>query len=88
MPQITIYVTSVCPYCHMALQLLASKNIPASAIDQIVLDDQPEARAALATRTGRRTVPQIFIGEYHVGGFDDLAALNRRGELDQLLLAA
>ena len=54
-------------------------------IDKIVLDDQPEARAALATRTGRRTVPQIFIGDYHVGGFDDLAALNRSGELDRLL---
>ncbi len=85
MPRITLYVTSVCPYCHSALQLLASKHVPIDTIDKIVLDDQPEARAALATRTGRRTVPQIFIGDYHVGGFDDLAALNRSGELDRLL---
>lgn len=83
MPQITMYSTAVCPYCVNAERLLTSKGV--TDIQKIRVDLEPERRAEMMARTGRRTVPQIFIGERHVGGFDDLAALDRAGELDPLL---
>lgn len=83
MPPITMYSTGVCPYCVRAEQLLASKG--ATAIDKIRVDLDPARRAEMMERTGRRTVPQIYIGAVHVGGFDDLVALDRAGGLDPLL---
>jgi glutaredoxin 3 len=85
MPKITMYSTGVCPYCQMAERLLRSKGV--SAIDKIRVDLEPERRAEMMDKTGRRTVPQIYIGEKHVGGFDDLSALDRAGQLDALLAA-
>ncbi len=83
MPKITMYSTAVCPYCINAERLLNSKGI--TDIEKIRIDMEPERRAEMMERTGRRTVPQIFIGDRHVGGFDDLYALDRAGELDPLL---
>ncbi|WP_026182658.1 glutaredoxin 3 [Leeia oryzae] len=83
MPHITMYTTAVCPYCIMAKRLLASKGI--SDIEEVRVDTDPARREEMMTRTQRRTVPQIYIGEVHVGGFDDLAALDRAGQLDPLL---
>lgn len=83
MPQITLYSTAYCPYCDMAKNLLRQKGV--TEIDEIRIDTDPTQREAMMARTGRRTVPQIYIGETHVGGFDDLAALNRDGRLDALL---
>jgi glutaredoxin 3 len=83
MPKITMYSTAVCPYCINAERLLHSKGI--KDIEKIRIDMEPERRAEMMERTGRRTVPQIFIGDRHVGGFDDLYALDRAGELDPLL---
>ena len=83
MADITMYTTAVCPYCMRAEQLLRSKGV--SDINFIRVDLEPELREQMMTRTGRRTVPQIYIGETHVGGFDDLAALDRAGGLDPLL---
>jgi glutaredoxin 3 len=80
-----MYSTGVCPFCQMAERLLRSKGV--SAIDKIRVDLEPERRAEMMERTGRRTVPQIYIGERHVGGFDDLSALDRAGQLDELLAA-
>jgi glutaredoxin 3 len=85
MPKITMYSTGVCPYCQMAERLLRSKGV--SAIDKIRVDLEPERRTEMMEKTGRRTVPQIYIGERHVGGFDDLSALDRAGQLDELLAA-
>ncbi len=85
MARVLMYLTGVCPYCHMAERLLASKGV--AAIDKVRVDLEPERRAEMMERTGRRTVPQIYIGETHVGGYDDLAALDRAGELDALLAA-
>ena len=82
MANIEIYTTPTCPYCHAAKALLAEKG--AGYTEIIVLD--PELREAMTQRAnGRRTVPQIFIGETHVGGYDDMAALDRAGGLDPLL---
>jgi len=82
MATIEIYTTPTCPYCHAAKALLADKGAEYTEIT--VLD--PELRAAMTERAhGRRTVPQIFIGETHVGGYDDMAALDREGGLDPLL---
>lgn len=82
MAKIEIYTTPTCPYCHAAKALLADKGADYLEID--VLD--PAKREAMTQRAhGRRTVPQIFIGETHVGGYDDIAALDRRGGLDDLL---
>jgi glutaredoxin 3 len=78
-----MYTTAVCPYCLRAEALLARKGV--SAIEKIRVDLEPARRAEMMERTGRRTVPQIFIDERHIGGFDDLAALDREGELDRLL---
>ena len=84
MAKIEIYTTPTCPYCHAAKSLLAEKGADYTEIT--VLD--PDLRAAMTQRAhGRRTVPQIFIGETHVGGYDDMAALDRQGGLDSLLNA-
>ena len=85
MAHILMYSTRVCPYCVRAEQLLAKKGITPDQIEKIRVDDHPEQRAEMMRITGRRTVPQIFIGDRHVGGFDDLAALDAAGELDPLL---
>jgi len=85
MPRITMYSTGVCPYCQMAERLLRSKGI--SAIDKVRVDLEPERRVEMMEKTGRRTVPQIYIGETHVGGYEELAALDRAGSLDVLLRA-
>jgi len=77
-----MYTTSWCGYCERARQLLQRKNVPFEDID---VDARPEARAEMMTRSGRRTVPQIFIGETHVGGSDDLHDLEASGGLDSLL---
>lgn len=83
MPHILMYSTSTCPYCTRAEQLLQRKGI--TEIEKIRVDLAPERREEMMNRTGRRTVPQIYIDDRHVGGFDDLAALDRSGELDTLL---
>ena len=80
-----MYSTGVCPYCNMAERLLKAKGI--DEIEKIRIDLDPEQRAVMMKKTGRRTVPQIYIGEIHVGGFDDLSALDREGKLDPLLQA-
>jgi len=81
-PAVVMYTTSWCPYCERARQLLGRKNI---SIDEIDIESAPEKRAEMHNRSGRRTVPQIFIGDHHVGGSDDLLALEDAGELDGLL---
>lgn len=78
-----MYSTAVCPYCQMAERLLASKGVV--SIDKIRIDLDAAKRNEMMERTGRRTVPQIYIGEKHIGGFDDLSALDRAGGLDALL---
>lgn len=80
---VTMYSTGVCPYCVMAERLLKAKGI--EDIQKIRVDLDPQQRALMMEKTGRRTVPQIYIGETHVGGFDDLNALERAGKLDALL---
>lgn len=85
MVSITMYSTGVCPYCVRAEQFLASKG--ATAIEKVRVDLDPARRAEMMERTGRRTVPQIFIGSVHVGGYDDLVALDRSGGLEPLLAA-
>lgn len=77
-----IYLTGWCPYCARALNLLQTKGIELECID---IEERPEARAEMIARSGRRSVPQIFIGETHVGGCDDLYALEAKGGLDPLL---
>ena len=84
MPTIRMYSTAVCPYCQRAEMLLKSKGV--AEIEKIRVDLDPARRDEMMQKTGRRTVPQIYIGEVHVGGFDDLAALDRAGKLDALLL--
>ena len=79
---VVMYATGWCPYCHMAERLLQSKGV---SFEKIRVDLEPQRRAEMMERTKRRTVPQIYIGEHHVGGYDDLAALDRAGELDALL---
>ncbi len=83
MAKVTMYTTGVCPFCRMAERLLESKGV--SSIDQVRIDLEPEKRAEMMKKTGRRTVPQIYIGDTHVGGFDDLAALDHAGKLDEML---
>lgn len=80
---VVVYVTAVCPYCTMAERLLKSKGI--TEIEKIRVDLDPLVREAMMQKTGRRTVPQIYIGDVHVGGFDDLSALDKAGKLDNLL---
>ncbi len=79
-----MYCTEACPYCHMAIRLLERKGV---AIDKIRVDEQPGRRAEMVQRSGRTTVPQIFIGQTHVGGYTDLARLEAAGDLDGLLTA-
>lgn len=83
MQKVLMYSTGVCPYCVRAEQLLTRKGV--AAIEKIRVDLQPERRVEMMERTGRRTVPQIYIGETHVGGFDDLYALELDGKLEPLL---
>jgi glutaredoxin 3 len=83
MQPVKMYTTAVCPYCIRAKQILKSKGV--EAIEEIRVDMQPEERMKMMEITGRRTVPQIFIGDTHVGGCDDLVALDGRGGLVPLL---
>jgi glutaredoxin 3 len=80
-----MYSTGVCPYCQMAERLLTSKGV--ATIEKIRIDLEPAKREEMMQRTQRRTVPQIYIGEVYVGGFDDLAALDKAGGLSPLLNA-
>ena len=82
---VRMYTTQTCPYCHRAKALLKQRGV--TAIDEIGIDFDPAARAQMVAITGRRTVPQIFIGQTHVGGCDDLVALDQRGGLLPLLQA-
>ena len=84
MANITMYVTASCPYCHNAERLLLSKGVEHIHIFRIDLD--PDLRVAMMEKSGRRTVPQIYINERHIGGFDDQRALDLAGELDDLLV--
>lgn len=81
--RVLMYSTSVCPYCQRAEALLRSRGV--TEIEKIRVDLEPQRREEMISRTGRRTVPQIYIGETHVGGFDDLSALDRAGGLAALL---
>ena len=83
MPRVTMYATGWCPYCLRAEALLRSKGV--TEIEKIRVDLEPERRNEMIARTGRRTVPQIYIGETHVGGCDELHALDRAGKLAPLL---
>jgi glutaredoxin 3 len=80
---VRMYLTGSCPYCLMAERLLRAKGV--TAIEKIRVDLEPARVREMIERTGRRTVPQIYIGATHVGGYDDLAALDEAGELDPLL---
>lgn len=82
-PPVVMYSTAVCPYCMRAEQLLHARGV--TEIEKIRIDLDPARRDEMITRTSRRTVPQIFIGATHVGGFDDLAALDQAGKLTSLL---
>lgn len=84
MANILMYTSAVCPYCMNAERLLASKGV--KEINKIRVDLQPEKRNEMIEKTGRRTVPQIFIDDRHIGGFDDLRALDLAGGLDPLLV--
>ncbi|MDE2347321.1 MAG: glutaredoxin 3 [Gammaproteobacteria bacterium] len=81
-PAITIYLAHWCPYCQRALELLREKKLAFTVID---VDQDPALRAEMVARSGRRTVPQIFFGERHLGGCDDLMAFDRSGEFDRLI---
>ena len=85
MQPVTIYTTGWCPYCHRALAVLKSAGV--TDLTEIRVDDVPEQKTRMIERSGRRTVPQIFIGETHVGGCDDLVALVRKDALGALLQA-
>ncbi|MDJ0657067.1 MAG: glutaredoxin 3 [Xanthomonadales bacterium] len=82
MSKILMYTTGYCPYCLAAKSLLVGKGV---SFDEIRVDQEPALRQEMEQRSQRRTVPQIFIGETHVGGFDELSGLERSGELDSLL---
>lgn len=84
MPVVRMYSTRVCPYCTRAERLLNRKGVE---VDKILIDHNPEEMRRMIKITGRRTVPQIFIGDRHVGGYDDLVDLDMEGELDPLLQA-
>ncbi len=85
MKKVIVYSGSYCPFCVRAKRLLQQKNVP---FEEILLDDQPEELIALREKTGHRTIPQIFIGDHFVGGFTELAELESKGLLDQLLSGA
>jgi len=82
---VTVYVSDWCPYCERAKGLLSQKNVVFSEIN---VEDEPKFREEMMARSKRRTVPQIFIGEKHIGGCDDLFELDRSGELDRLIQGA
>ncbi len=84
--RVLMYSTGVCPYCIMAEKLLTAKGV--ESIEKIRVDLEPQQRLDMMQKTGRRTVPQIYIGDTYVGGFDDLNALERGGKLDALLQGA
>ena len=84
-PAVLLYVTGWCPYCQRARGLLAKKGVEFTEID---VDEDGKLREEMIARSGRRTVPQIFIGDKHVGGCDDLFALDGSGELDRLIQGA
>ncbi|MDP9526394.1 glutaredoxin 3 [Pseudomonas protegens] len=84
MPKVIVYSSDYCPYCSRAKQLLGSKGV---AFEEIKVDGKPQVRADMAQKAGRTSVPQIWIGATHVGGCDDLFALERAGKLDVLLAA-
>ena len=81
-PAVTVYTSDWCPYCRRAKDLLTRKNLVFSEIN---VEDEPRFREEMIARSNRRTVPQIFIGDKHVGGCDDLMELERSGELDRLI---
>lgn len=83
--KVVMYSTAVCPYCQRAEALLKARGV--SVIEKIRVDLDPARRDEMIRRTGRRTVPQIYVGDTHVGGFDDLSALDREGRLAALLVA-
>jgi len=83
---VMMYATGVCPYCVQAERLLRAKGV--SEIAKVRVDLEPARRAEMMAKTGRRTVPQIYIGDTHVGGYDDLVALEHAGKLAPLLAAA
>lgn len=83
MARVLMYCTAICPYCVRAEQLLQRKGV--REIEKIRVDLQPELRLAMMGKTGRRTVPQIYISGEHVGGYDELASLDHDGQLDKLL---
>jgi glutaredoxin 3 len=85
MAKVMMYSTGVCPYCLMAERLLRAKGV--ADIEKVRVDLEPARREEMMQRTGRRTVPQIYVGDRHVGGYDDLAALDRAGGLEPLLAA-
>lgn len=82
MSKLVMYTTTWCPYCVRAKQLLERKGVTATEIN---IEETPGAREEMVQRSGRMTVPQIFVGDHHVGGCDDLYALDAEGELDSLL---
>jgi glutaredoxin 3 len=86
MAKVQMYVTGTCPYCIAAERLLVEKGV--SGIDKIRVDLEPQRRVEMTQKTGRTSVPQIWIGEKHIGGCDDLEALDRAGKLDALLATA
>ena len=83
MAAVKMYSTGMCPFCLMAERLLVAKGV--NDINKIRVDLEPAKRAEMMERTGRRTVPQIYIGDTHVGGYEELAALERAGKLEELL---
>ena len=85
MPPILMYATAICPFCVQAERLLRSRGV--ADIAKVRVDLEPALRQEMMQKTGRRTVPQIYIGEVHVGGYDDLVALDRAGKLEPLLAA-
>lgn len=85
MSKVLMYSTEVCPYCVRAEQLLVRKGV--SDIEKVRVDLEPERRVEMMEKTGRRTVPQIYIDDFHVGGCDELVELDRQGKLDALLAA-
>ncbi|ASL73093.1 MULTISPECIES: glutaredoxin 3 [Ralstonia solanacearum species complex] len=85
MAHVVMYSTTICPYCVAAEKLLKQRGV--AHIEKILIDREPGRREEMMTRTNRRTVPQIYIDDRHIGGFDDLSALDREGGLEPLLAA-
>ncbi len=83
--QVTVYSTGYCPYCHRAKALLQAKRVDFVEVD---VEDRPDLRSWLRSASGQTTVPQVFVNNRSIGGFSDMAALDRRGELDPLLAEA